>query len=74
MLSPKKVTTVLIEAIIVGVFLILFNEGVSFLFGKFKMTEIKYFKYLTLFLSGALFHLVFEYTGINKWYVENYFK
>lgn len=23
-------------------------------------------------LAGAIFHLICEYTGINKWYVQNY--
>ena len=35
--------------------------------GKIDMDMIK-----IIFLSGFLFHLVFEYTGINFWYSVNY--
>jgi len=28
----------------------------------------------TLFIVGALFHLLCEYTGVNVWYAKNYCK
>jgi len=27
---------------------------------------------VAVFLSGALFHLICEYTGVNAWYAKNY--
>ena len=27
---------------------------------------------VAVFLSGALFHLICEYTGVNAWYARNY--
>lgn len=29
---------------------------------------------IAIFLSGFLFHLITEFTGINIWYVQNYYK
>jgi hypothetical protein len=28
---------------------------------------------INLFLAGFLFHFMFEYLGINKWYVDHYY-
>jgi hypothetical protein len=28
---------------------------------------------LSVFISGALFHIICEYTGLNVWYSKNYY-
>jgi hypothetical protein len=67
----KPITTVIIEAIFVGICLVVFSKLVEFVIirsgGKIDMDMIK-----ITFLSGALFHVVFEYTGLNYWYAMNY--
>jgi len=63
----KSFTTILFEAIVVGLLLIPFTYVASRVLARQPMME------LTLLLAGILFHLVFEYLGINKWYVDNYY-
>ena len=58
----KPLSTLFAEALVVGILLALLYVGVS-----------QYFKPLqAVFLSGALFHLVCEFTGVNAWYAKNY--
>ena len=63
----KDVITVFSEAIVVGVFLIVFYYGVEMI-----MPDHEFYK--KLFISGVVFHLIFEYTGINILYVKHYQK
>jgi hypothetical protein len=75
--SPKSVKTVVIEAVVVGVCLIGFYYAVNYTgIVNYLLTNFqnipKFNLAYELFLAGALFHLVFEYTGVNKWYVDNY--
>jgi hypothetical protein len=71
-------TGLLLEAITVGISLIFFGYIGSYIadavlpqpkrgeyFNKYYVME------LSLFLTGVIAHLVFEYTGINKWYCKN---
>lgn len=51
---------VILEAIFVGLFLL----PVFWITEKLGMS-----KWVTVFLAGALFHLVAEFSGINKAYV-----
>jgi hypothetical protein len=60
----KPVLLVLFEALVVGAVLIAFFMGIS----KFVKSPV-----LAVFLSGAVFHLVCEYTGLNAWYAKKYF-
>ena len=66
------------EAVVVGISVILFGYIGSYIadallpqpkrgeyFNKYYVME------LSLFLTGVIAHLVFEYTGINKWYCKN---
>lgn len=65
----KSFQTVLLEAIVVGALLIVVYAAVEFVLQKYQMHP-----YVLLFLSGALFHLICEYTGVNVWYVREYNK
>lgn len=70
----KTVYEILGEAGFVGVFLVVFYFIINWL----RLTLIKvncpepYCLYLELIAAGALFHIIFEYTGVNKWYSVNY--
>lgn len=72
--SKKEITSVLIEAIVVGVLLVLFTNllkpYVSYmpnLSGQPENIEL----YL---ITGAVFHIACEYTGLNMWYSKQYCK
>lgn len=72
--SKKEIKTVIIEALVVG----------SLLIGIVKLVNdylLKYIPNITgnknielLFVSGFLFHIICEYTGINMWYSKEYCK
>jgi hypothetical protein len=68
--STKSVQTVIIEAIIVGICLVFLTKLVEVIITATKKIDMDMIK--IIFLSGFLFHLVFEYTGINFWYSVNY--
>lgn len=68
----KDVSLVLFEAVVVGVGLILIYELVKQIIKQTGMKEQS--NLVILFVSGALFHLVCEYTGVNQWYSEKYCK
>tara|TARA_B100001094_G_scaffold332038_1_gene402491 strand:- start:8739 stop:8990 length:252 start_codon:yes stop_codon:yes gene_type:complete len=71
----------LIEAIFVGISLILIGNVVGFLVGKYYIKPelpiecANYNKYhimeITLFLTGFLLHILFEISGLNKFYIKN---
>lgn len=73
--SYKSVLQVIaIEAPIVGFFLVLIFSLIFIL-----LNLIPYFKQmhmlnmlLSTFLSGALFHIICEYIGLNTWYSKKY--
>lgn len=68
----KDVSLVLFEAVVVGVGLILIYEIVKRVVTQIGMKEPS--NLVILFVSGAVFHLVCEYTGVNQWYSEKYCK
>ena len=80
----KPFITVFIEACVVGICLIPFTYLAGLLaqqlVSKPSLPEVcqswneNYIMEINLFLAGFLFHLVFEYMYINKWYVDNYYQ
>ena len=58
----KPPRTLALEAFVVGILLaILF-----FIVSKFAPTLV------AVFISGALFHVICEYSGVNAWYARTY--
>lgn len=65
---------IMLEGIVVGLsFLILFMI-IHVIDMKFRENDAMLHSSIAYqaFLSGLLGHLIFEYTGINKWYVSQY--
>ena len=63
----RPVNTVLIEAIVIGVM------NVSIIYGIKRLnTNIE--NYLLYLIAGALIHILFEYTGGNKWLCTQTYK
>jgi hypothetical protein len=74
MLSAKHVSLIAIEASVVGVCLIIlvyiFKNFITYIPNfSGKREEIEF-----LFVIGVIFHVMFEYTGINLWYSKEYCK
>ena len=68
--SLKSVKLVFIEAFVVGICLIFLVEVIRrALYPMQSPVDAK-----LLFLSGVLFHVLFEYTGVNLWYSREYVK
>ena len=63
----RPVNTVLIQAIVIGVM------NVSIIYGIKRLnTNIE--NYLLYLIAGALIHILFEYTGGNKWWCTQTYK
>jgi len=71
--SLKPLSTVFYEATFVGVALILLYILTEFAFKYLNIDALNY-KYITLFVSGFIFHVIFEYSGVNLWYSKEYCK
>ena len=72
----------IIEAIVVGISIAVFGTVSSYIFGKYFKVKLppvckkwneNYAMEVTLFFTGVLAHLFFEFIGINKWYCKNSF-
>jgi hypothetical protein len=61
----KSDDTILIEAFVVGILILPIYYVLMIAMGN---------GFCTLFLTGAIFHILCELTNINKWYVDNYYK
>jgi preprotein translocase subunit SecD len=61
----KSVISIFFEALIVGILLILVYNPIYYLLKDYNNNFI-------LFLSGFLFHILCEYSGVNIWYVNDY--
>ena len=76
MQSFKNYTTVLIEATVVGIGLVVLVELLKIIdiSSIAKTFGISNNQIILLFLAGFIFHILCEYTGINSWYAKNYCK
>jgi hypothetical protein len=63
----KNVITIIKESIFVGIILVVLYELYEYLW-------ITTNKMVNLFIVGALFHIICEYTGLNVWYSLEYCK
>lgn len=63
----RPVRTVLVESIIIGIM----NAVLIFGIGKIKLDIQTPILHL---IAGALIHIIFEYTGGNKWWCEQTYK
>ena len=68
----KGLQRLLIEAVAVGVLVVLLGYVVIYVMEsmKLKMNRDKQM-IIGFFILGALTHLVCEFTGVNKWYCKN---
>jgi hypothetical protein len=67
----KPVITVITEAFIVGICLLALTKLLeNFIVKTPEKIDMDIIK--LIFISGFLFHIIFEYTGINFWYSINY--
>ena len=75
MTSPKPFLTIFLEASIVGLLLVAIIKLVKDYLLQYipdisgNKNTIELF-----FVAGFLFHLIFEYSGINAWYSKEYCK
>lgn len=69
----------IIETIVVGLATMLFGTIASFIVSPLFKIDLppvckswnkNYVMEISLFLTGVLAHLVFELTGLNKWYCK----
>jgi Kef-type K+ transport system membrane component KefB len=73
--SNKNILTVLLEATVVGSLLILLVKFVrNYLLQYIPDISGDKSSIEAIFLAGFLFHLIFEYTGLNLWYSKEYCK
>lgn len=63
--KAKSDDAILLEAGVVGFLLVILYLCLHLVLGH---------NFITLFVAGALFHILCEVLGLNKWYVDNYYK
>ena len=70
----KEIKTVIFEATVVGILLIIIFKLVNYYLFDYipNITVSKNIE--LLFISGFLFHIICEYTGVNIWYSKEYCK
>lgn len=73
--SMKKVSTVLIEASVVGVVLAVLVKIVKDYVLPYIPDVSGYKNSIELFIiTGIIFHVICEYSGVNIWYAREYCK
>jgi hypothetical protein len=73
-MSIKPVLNVIIEATVVGLLMIIIVKLVKDYILKYIPGITKDKNIELLFISGFLFHILFEYMNINLWYAKEYCK
>lgn len=66
----------LIEAIVVGIMLVVVSVIVANLLVPLMTPQHKFFKtdltfIIVMFVTGVIVHLLCEATGVNRWYCKN---
>jgi len=63
----------LIVGIVVGIFGFIISTSLMFMNKNFTLKKYYFWKSVlfSYFLTGFLFHLVAELSGVNKWYCKN---
>jgi hypothetical protein len=62
----RPVVNVAIESIIIG----MMNVGIFYTLKHFTKLDLLWL----LFITGAMIHIIFEYTGGNKWWCTQTYK
>lgn len=72
----KPLSTIAVETLFVGFWLIVLFIIILSLTSHIDALQKDHSKHmiLSVFLSGGLFHLICEITGLNVWYSKNYCK
>ncbi len=78
--NPAKLYELFIEAIVVGIAMVIIGTLVSYFIAKSFAVDLppvckkwnkNHLMELSLFLTGVFGHLFFEFIGANKWYCKN---
>ena len=76
----NKLAKFSLEALVVGIMVVVAGSLVSFLVGLLFKTDLppvckdwnkNYVMELSLFFAGFVTHIFFEFVGLNKWYCRN---
>ena len=78
----KPFSKVMIEAVIVGISTVIMGLLISILLKPLKVDlpdvcadwNKNHIMEINMFGIGVALHLLFEYTGVNEWYVKNYYQ
>ena len=70
----------LVEAVVVGVMVVIVGSAVGYVVGRVNSVDLpkvckkwnkNHVMEISLFLTGAITHLLCEVSGINKYYIKN---
>lgn len=65
----RPIEHVIFEAIVIGIL----NVGLLFLLNKIPSLNTTPL-FVKLFIGGALIHVIFEYSGANRWWCESTYR
>ena len=71
--SFKSLSTIITESTVVGIGLIFVYYIVNYIITNY-IPQLNLNLHIKLFISGFIFHVICEYTGVNIWYVKEYSK